>query len=147
MTWTIVPFGRHKGKSLPQIILADPDWFYWVLSKLRGRLAVEGRELAARARRIRIPGRNSHRLVVEYHFDDNRFVGLRFVRAGSRVEKHTARLPYVDLSIARRGRSYDKKAGRNMIRVVKKHYFGRRKYLTKERCEMFFNRRKNFSLS
>jgi hypothetical protein len=31
--WTIVDFSKHKGKSLPQIILHDPDWFFWAMKK------------------------------------------------------------------------------------------------------------------
>jgi len=29
MAWSTLPFGKHKGKTLPQIVFADPDWFFW----------------------------------------------------------------------------------------------------------------------
>ena len=38
MSWSVVPFGRYSGKTLPEIIVRDLDWFFWVLPKLYGRL-------------------------------------------------------------------------------------------------------------
>jgi hypothetical protein len=26
--WSILTFGKYKGKSLPEVILQDPDWFF-----------------------------------------------------------------------------------------------------------------------
>ena len=31
MHWSAVPFGKYKGKTFPEIIVRDPDWFFWVL--------------------------------------------------------------------------------------------------------------------
>ena len=45
MPWSAVPFGKYKGKTFPEIIVRDPDWFLWVVPKLYGKLADE----AARA--------------------------------------------------------------------------------------------------
>jgi uncharacterized protein (DUF3820 family) len=28
MTWTPMKFGKYQGKTLPEIIFADPDWFF-----------------------------------------------------------------------------------------------------------------------
>jgi hypothetical protein len=50
MFWTVMPFGNYEGKTLPEIIMRDPDWFLWMLPKLNGKLAkkrerlLEGRE-------------------------------------------------------------------------------------------------------
>jgi hypothetical protein len=27
--WTTIDFGKHSEKTLPQVILSDPDWFFW----------------------------------------------------------------------------------------------------------------------
>jgi hypothetical protein len=43
MIWTTVPFGKHQGKTLPQIVIDDPDWFFWILPRLYGRLKIEAR--------------------------------------------------------------------------------------------------------
>jgi hypothetical protein len=41
MRWSVMPFGKYKGKTFPEIIVRDPDWFFWVLPKLyRKRLEV-----------------------------------------------------------------------------------------------------------
>jgi hypothetical protein len=29
--WAKIGYGKHTGKTLPQIILSDPDWFFWAL--------------------------------------------------------------------------------------------------------------------
>jgi hypothetical protein len=55
------PDDRHRqnsasaGKTLPEIIVRDLDWFFWVLPKLYGRLGTEARDLARKARAIKIP--------------------------------------------------------------------------------------------
>jgi broad specificity phosphatase PhoE len=56
MHWSEVPFGKYKGKTFPEIIVRDPDWFFWVLPKLYGKLAEEAQELARRARAINHDG-------------------------------------------------------------------------------------------
>jgi hypothetical protein len=79
MRWSVVPFGKHKGKTFPEIILRDPDWFFWALPKLYGKLADEAKSLAQKARAIKIPKSNRGKWEVEYQYDcDQRFCG--FVR-------------------------------------------------------------------
>src|SRR6266487_4308557 len=98
MHWSAVPFGKYQGKSLPEIIVRDPDWFFWVLPKLYGKLAEEAQELARRARAIKIPKRGRRRLKVEYEFDmDRRFCGFGFVDEGAPYSRWSTRLQYVDL--------------------------------------------------
>jgi hypothetical protein len=43
MRWSVVPFGKYKGKTFPEIIVRDPDWFFWVLPNLYGNLADEAK--------------------------------------------------------------------------------------------------------
>ena len=98
MRWSVVPFGRYAGKTLPEIIVRDLDWFFWVLPKLYGRIAEEAQELARRARAIKIPQRGCKRLEVEYQFDmDRRFCGFRFVDPSTPYSRWSARLRYLDL--------------------------------------------------
>ena len=35
MKWTVVNFGKFKDKNLtlPQIVLQDPDWFFWAVGE------------------------------------------------------------------------------------------------------------------
>jgi hypothetical protein len=141
----VVPFGRYSGKTLPEIIVADVDWFFWVLPKLYGRLGTEARDLARKARAIKIPKAHRKGCEVEYRFDvDNRFCGFAFVKTDSRSWKWTTRLPHLELAWPLRGRKYDKRAGRILIRDFRNNYFGKRKRLTKRRCEKFFSNDKHF---
>ena len=72
MHWSVVPFGKYEGKTLPEIIVRDPDWFFWTLPNLYGTLAEEAQELARRARAIKTPRRGRRHLEVEYEFDMDR---------------------------------------------------------------------------
>jgi hypothetical protein len=144
MRWSVMPFGKYQGKSLPEILIHDPDWFFWVLPKLYGKLGEEAQELARRARAIKPPRRGRRRLEVEYQIDrDRRFNGFEFVDADRPPSRWSTRLPYLDLRWQLR-RKYDKRAGRIMRRDFRSHYFGKHKRLTKERCEEFFSNDANF---
>jgi hypothetical protein len=111
MHWSVVPFGKYQGKSFPEIIMQDPDWFFWVLPNLYGKLGEEAQELARRARAIKIPPRGGKRLEVEYEFDiDRRFCGFEFVEANSAPSRWGTRLPCLDLRWPVR-KNYDKRAG------------------------------------
>ncbi len=149
MRWATLTFGKHAGKTFPEIILSDADWFFWALNKgvFEGRLADEATELVKKARAIKIPKPNPKRWQVEYSYDDTGgFCGFRFVKAdtpehcGSRSIR---RLPYLDLSCVRR-KAYDKRGCRNLLRDFRYYYFGNNKRLTKRRCQQFFSNKKNF---
>jgi hypothetical protein len=145
MSWSVVPFGKYKGKTLPEIIVRDLDWFVWVVPKLYGKLADEAEDLARKARAIKIPNPRRKDLEVEYRYEiDHRFCGFAFVDADSaRFSWRSIRLQYLNLSWPLR-RKYDKRAGSIMIRDFRTHYFGQRKRLTKERYEEFFSDDRNF---
>jgi hypothetical protein len=144
MTWTTLPFGRHEGKTLPQTILDDPDWFFWILPGLYGPLKTEADDLARKASKIKIPRRNPRKWCVEYRIEHNRCCGFDVVRADSFVNsKWSIRLPFLDLSLPRSYKAYDKRGYRNLIRDFRRLYFDDRN-LTKKRCEVFFDNADNF---
>jgi hypothetical protein len=145
MSWRPMPFGKYAERTLPEILVKDLDWFYWMLPKLYGGLGDEARNLAERACAIKIPREDPSNYEVEYRYDgERRFCGFRIVEADSAVgSKRTLRLPYVDLSRAVR-KKYDKRSSRLMIREFRNHYFGKRRRLTKARCERFFSTDRNF---
>lgn len=145
MSWSTMPFGKYKGKTLPEIVLIDLDWFYWVLPRLYGKIAEEAQDLARKAQAIKIPGPNWKKLEVECRYErDDRFRGFAFVKASSaQYSRWSTRLPHLDLSRCLR-RQYDKRGGRILLHDFRRHYFGENKRLTKERCEKFFSDRRNF---
>jgi hypothetical protein len=70
MAWTKVNFGKHSGKTLPQIAFADPDYLYWAIGdKLfaKGPLAAEAKDVARKAQRIRIQGCDPGEKKVRYY--------------------------------------------------------------------------------
>jgi hypothetical protein len=144
MSWSTMPFGKYEGKTLPEIVLIDLDWFYWALPKLYGKIAKEAQDLARKVRAIRIPTPN-RKLEVEYRYErGDRFLGFAFVKVSSGHNSRWAtKLPYLDLSRCLR-RQYDKRGGRNLLRDFRRHYFGQHKRLTKKRCGRFFSDRRNF---
>jgi hypothetical protein len=141
----MVPFGRYRGKTLPEIIVLDLDWFFWMFPKLYGRLGTEARNLARKARTIKIPKGNRLKLEVEYRYDvDDRFCGFAFVKAEAQRSQWTMRLSHLDLAWPLRGKKYNEQASRILIRDFRLNYFGKHKRLTKQRCEEFFSNDKNF---
>jgi hypothetical protein len=145
MRWSPVPFGKYKGRTFPEIIVRDLDWFFWILPKLYGKLADEAQELARRARAIKIPERDRECCEVEYCYEmGGRFCGFTFIDADMGHSRWGIRHPYLDLSWPVRRKKYDKRASRIMIRDFRIHYFGEHKRLTKERCERFFGNDRNF---
>jgi hypothetical protein len=146
MRWTPLNFGTHKGKSLPQVIISDPDWFFWAVASgvFTGTLVAEAEDLVEKATAIKIPKRHSKRWRVEYRYEDRgSFLGFEFVRRNSHCGHHVTRLPYLDLSCVRRGKAYDKKGCRNLLGDFRRYCLGK-KSATKRRCEKFFSNSKNF---
>jgi hypothetical protein len=151
MSWSMVPFGRYKDRTLPEIIVRDLDWFFWMLPKLYGRLGTEARDLARKVCAIKIPKRLGRKFEVEYRyeFDDRsesgrRFCGFAFVKGEARPSRWTTRLPHLDLAWPLRTKKYDKRAGHILIRDFRLNCFGKHKRLTKKRCEKFFTNERNF---
>jgi hypothetical protein len=148
MKWTILNFGKHVGRTLPQIVLSDPNWFFWAHRKkiFCDRLAIEAKILAARATHIRIPKRPPRRWQVEYRWDrEGRFLGFDFVEAKSSCHSPLlSRLPHLDLGYVRRGTFHDKRDCRRLIQEFRRRYF-QGSNLTKRRCEGFFDYEDNFT--
>ncbi len=150
MSWSVVPFGKYGGKTLPEIIVRDLDWFFWMLPRLYGKLGTEADDLARKARAIKIPKRRRRKWEVEYRYEfdsgsvlGRSFCGFTFVKAQTWQSRWTVRLPHLDLGWALREKKYNKGAGRILIRDFRLNYFGNKRP-TKQRCEEFFNNDKNF---
>lgn len=143
MIWSILKFGEHKGKTLPQVIFSDPDWFFWAVENniFKGALRIEAADLYSKAQRIKIPSDMS----AEYAVDPStkKFASMELVSIDQpRHEGSTPtfRSSVIDLSIPRQIAPYDKLGCKSMIRSVKFHLFGNeRTPMTKKRCEDFFN--------
>jgi hypothetical protein len=74
--WSLLEGGKYAGRSLPQILFLDPDYFFWAVEKkvFQGRLAAQAAELARKARHIKIPKPDPENWCVEYFFTpENKF--------------------------------------------------------------------------
>ena len=151
--WTVIDFGKFKdkGMTLPKIVLTDPDWFFFLIEKeaFTDELARQAQDIAAKATKIRIPGKSSKRWKVRYvftregrfeHFDvidrhDTWYSGSGFIKISD----------FIDLSIVHQHKAYDKQGGKRLIKGLKFQLFGRTNVrLTKQVCEKFFENPRNF---
>jgi hypothetical protein len=155
MEWTTLNFGKHNGKTLPQVMFADPDWFFWAYEEgvFRGSLAEEAEEVYRKACSIRVPSGailNEQEVVVEYyiHTPTGKFAKFELVPASrpSHLGSSPAfRSKAIDLSVPRRITPYDKLGGSSMISKLKYYLFGDSSYrMTRRRCEEFFEDDANF---
>jgi hypothetical protein len=145
MTWIILPFGKHKGDSLPQALLKDPNWFFWILPKLYGLFRKQAEELAQKARAIKIPKHNPKKWRVEYWTkNDKNFGRVSLVKVGSDQNlKWAVRKRHLDLSWLRDREAHIERGDGKLIDSFRRLYFGGRK-LSKKRCEAFFENDDNF---
>jgi hypothetical protein len=154
MKWTPLDFGKHEGKTIPQVLFKDPDWFYWALVSKRifdqwTEYKDQAYEAYRRSRNIRIPIPNKK---VEYVFDgvSGKFADLKLV--DENVPRHvgtsiTYRKDKIDMFAVRESKYYDKLGNELMLSAIKQILFGDNKYrMTKKRCEDFFNDDNNFIL-
>lgn len=150
--FTEITFGKHAGKTLPQILLNDPDWFFWALEQgtvFKGSLLDEAKDLYRKSRTIKIPRPNPNDFHIEYVFQaDGTFAHFDIVDAnrpshvGSSI---THRSTHLDFSVVRSSRIYDKTGNKLFLSCFRYHFFGSGSaYLTKDRAESFFSDPNNF---
>jgi hypothetical protein len=156
-SWTVVDFGKYrgKGKTLPQILFSDPDWFFWALGQgvFKGALATEAAELDRRARNIRVPpDENGNARDAEYliHASAGKFGAIDLIPKTQPTHQGGSpalRLDRIDLSVPRRIKGYDKLGYKLLIDALKFHLFGNSNArITKERAERFFEDDSKFIL-
>jgi hypothetical protein len=149
--WTTVDFGswRDKGKTLPQIITSDPDWFFWANEKsaFKGKLQQEADILARRATSMKLPQSVASTHCIQYVFTrDGKFESFKFIpknqtpHVGSSPEQLSSTL---SLAITRSFRNYDKSGAKILLAGFKKHWFSGKRF-RKELVEEFFDDPANF---
>jgi hypothetical protein len=144
-TWTPLPFSKHKGETLPQVICSDPSWFLWAVENeifRSKRLADEAAILYRRIQGIIIPKRRPRKWVVEYIYDcDGRFDGFLIVRKSENPYlKYNRQSDCLDLTAID---TRYKGEWRHFVCDFREAFFDG-KSLTKERCETFFSNESNF---
>lgn len=148
--WSEVSIGkwRDKGKTLPQIVVSDPDWFFWACEEdiFKGALKSQAERLARRAKAIKLPPTQSGKCIQYMLTHDGKFAGFHVIpidqpaHEGSSTE---VRRPTLNLSAPRAFKSYDKTGARLMLDTFKYYWFDKKSF-TKARVEAFFDDPKNF---
>jgi hypothetical protein len=143
--WAVLPFGPYVGKTLPQVVFADPTWFF--ASVLSGSVfnhlsRDEVEDIWRRATAIRLPWAEFAVEICTDSFSGN-FRALRLVPRGT-----SGSYDFVDLSIAFRCQGGHTGAGSKLLASDVKRILlcglGRR--MTRRRANEFFSCDANFVL-
>lgn len=154
MTWTTLNFGKHDGKSLPQVLFSDPDWFFWAIEKDafrdRGDLEDESKELYQKARNIKIPNNDDGSLIVQHYIHRPTGKYSHFEIIPENQPQHegaspTIRNTVLDMTAPRNIGSYDKIGYKSLVSSLKSMVFGSKSArMSKSKIETFFDDRNNF---
>jgi len=130
-----IPDGA-SGSFCPQIMLSDPDYFYWGLGKgaFRGRLDEEAAEIGRKSCSIKIPKSDPENWRIEYQFTyDDKFAGFSIIdeKSAESAPGNSKIAAHLDLSLPRRLKKYDKFGNELMLGDFRDYYFDGGK-LTKE---------------
>ncbi|WP_338663190.1 hypothetical protein VQH23_24020 [Pararoseomonas sp. SCSIO 73927] len=149
--WSEVKFGKWagKGKILPQVIVSDPDWFFWAYKEgaFKGALVAEAELLSRRAKAIKLPASRIADSCVQYMIGpDGKFAGFNVIKksqpahVGSSREQRSLTL---DLSFTRTIQNYDKLGARLLLKTFRYYWFEDKSF-TKSKVETFFDNNSNF---
>ena len=148
MTWSQLKFGKHEGKSLPQIILRDPDWFFWAVGNgiFRAGIDDEAAEIARKSCHIKIPKPHPENWRIEYKFTyDDKSAGFSIIdeKSAAYPSENSKISTHLDLSLPRRMNKYDKFGNQLILKNFRDYYFDGAS-ITKDRAERFFYDDRNF---
>ncbi len=156
MPWTPLNFGKYKDKTLPQVVLMDPDWFFWAWEEKifqdKPIYLREVEDIFRKSTHIKVPQRGGEKIVVEYVINPAslKFDSARLVPASSPRHEGASQMRRLDvfsLRFPRDIKTYDKYGGKSLIEVLKRDILGNpRMRLTKRCCEAFFDDPNNFCL-
>jgi hypothetical protein len=152
MDWTVSNFGRRRGNlSLPQLLFRDPDFFFFKMRTggLDPMIQAEANTIYARATSIKIPPINGIDHDAQYIINTSRrgssFAALSFIRKNPPYPTSMTESDVIDMSYPQRLSRYNKGGYKRMIKDIKWLYFADRShYMTRKRCEEFFDDTSHF---
>jgi hypothetical protein len=152
MRWSKLDFGKHKGKTIPQIMFTDPEWFFWAydVRAFKGDLLHQAQDIYGKASSIRVPQKGDEKRFVEYIIDAStgKFGTIHIITGDIETYKPLTRslvLEVIDMRVPRQISEHDKWGYRNLLSAMKAILFGNSSYkMNKRRCEKFFNDDGNF---
>jgi hypothetical protein len=148
MSWIRLDFGEHAGKTLPQIVFADPNYFFSSMERAvfkgRGRLNDEAEELEFKARNIRARAGSIEDPVVEYTLDPytRKFSCIEVIPRSQPLHQGspTSRQDVLDLGAY----ANDRAASKELARQIKAHLFGAKARVPAAVLDQFFDDDSNF---
>lgn len=145
--WTSIGFGKHRSRTLPHVILTDPEWFYWSYHAdvFGGQVLAEARLLYEYARTIKAGLAKGSC----YEYRVGASVEVALVRVGgqpARKDELTIRCDVLDLEFPRKRDDYVQKDYHRFMECVEMILFGKvtKPYVKREVCERFFSTPGNF---
>lgn len=155
MAWNVITFGKYTGKTLPQVMFSDPDWFFWAYKNkvfdTKGALKTQAEDIYRKATHIVPPQSGSEPIVVEHyiHAPTKKYAHFDLVPASRPYHEgssRTIREKLLDMSVPTRMADYDKLGFKGLISSLKHHFFGSKSArLKKAQCEEFFDNPLNFA--
>ena len=158
MEWTALDFGKYKGKTLPQILFIDPDWFfdaceYKKFQRMQNELRSEANDIYIKARNILPTDSDS---MFEYViYPQNKLWVVGFVSIDKpRPDYEDADgfksifHPVLDMNFARQiSRMSDVVGSQNILKFIQTKILNiGNKRLTQKIAEDFFNNPDNFDM-
>lgn len=166
MEWEIIDFGkfRGKGKTLPQILFIDPDWFFYQYERedgyLKKKYKVDCEKIYFRAKNIKPP---MGKYIKYFLYNDGSSWTFSFIDELEAKEKfykciggevfcqneemldaaYFTILDRIDMSFPHKRKSYDKLSNKIFVQSLKA-YLLQTKVVRKEKAETFFMNDKNF---
>lgn len=145
--WTPLSFGKHYGKTLPQVLFSDPDYYFWAREEdafdaQNTDISDEVERIYRRATAVRPPYIQGKSQYVEHLTDDDGvFAGIQLAPAGA-----TSGAATLDMSYPRSLKNYDKRGYKILIADMKAIWFGdTSRRMNRRRCELFFNDENRFA--
>ncbi len=145
--WAKLPDGDHNGKTLPQVLLSDPDFLFSVGPNHPRFSAVQPQALiiSVRASNIIIPligGVKQDALYFMDKYDSKRFGQVILVAETKAVPPGFPpfeRRDVLDLSMPRRLAPRDWDPGKKMLPLIKELFFKGANRLSRDTMHAFFN--------
>ena len=156
MIWKTINFGKHEGKTLPQVLFTDPDWFFWSMDKgiwknKNSSLQEEFYFIYERAKKIAIPDNENGDLVIEYNESNGSLYGFDIVEKDAPPHMGSTRTyrgsSLLNLEIPRNRKGYNKQGYKHFMSDFKSKILKKPKVkFTKKLCESFFEDESNFKV-
>ena len=157
--WLDLRFTKYKGRSLPEIIFLDPNWFFWSCEQkifkanINEMLVSQADSLFKKATHIKPPFIGKGRPVVQYFVNqrNGKFAQIKVV-SDTIMPSELGVTPIftktaIDWSIPRNLNFNDKEGTESIVRRTKILYFGVDFHMSRARAEEFFDDDRRFDMA